>query len=72
MDHQMGAICVICDLPIFDGCEHYHGEWQCDDCGEWTYPFYYEISEGCQYCGSSNVKALDLEPGKELERANTD
>lgn len=50
-----GWICNTCDLDVFSGCLHYHGEWQCRSCGEWTYPFWYEHREGCQWCGSRDV-----------------
>mgnify|MGYP003638045721 CR=1 FL=1 len=57
---EEGWECVGCGKPVFGGCEHYHGEWQCSDCGEWTYPFHYDFAEGCQSCGSANVSHPDL------------
>ena len=50
-----GWVCNSCGVGVFDGCECNHGEWQCQDCGEWTYPFYNGIEDGCQHCGSGNV-----------------
>ncbi len=48
-------LCNQCGLDVFNGCTCYFGEWKCNDCGEWTYPFHYEIEDGCQHCGGSNV-----------------
>ena len=53
---EEGWECTSCGLEIFNGCRHDHGEWECIDCGEWTYPFYYEPEDGCQHCGSSNIR----------------
>ena len=50
-----GWYCLRCGLAIFGGCGCDHGEWQCDKCGEWTYPFYYDRSDGCQNCGHEAV-----------------
>ena len=50
-----GWYCRRCGRDVFEGCECDHGEWQCGECGEWTYPFHYEKSDGCQWCGSDNV-----------------
>lgn len=48
--------CNSCGLLIFGGCGCDHGEMQCKECGEWTYPFYYELPEdGCQHCGSEEL-----------------
>ena len=47
-----GWICARCGQEIFSGCGCDHGEWQCGECGEWTYPFYYSTEEGCQHCGA--------------------
>lgn len=58
-----GWICRKCNQDVFGGCEHYHGEWQCADCGEWTYPFHYTFSEGCQVCGSKNVAYPERQRG---------
>ena len=45
--------CNSCGLLIFGGCGCDHGEMQCKECGEWTYPFYYDLPEdGCQHCGA--------------------
>jgi DNA (cytosine-5)-methyltransferase 1 len=52
---EEGWECSKCGIGIFDGCSHYHGEWQCLDCKEWTYPFYYDPEDGCQHCGSNNI-----------------
>ena len=55
--------CKSCGLLVFGGCGCSHGEMQCGECGEWTYPFYYELPEdGCQYCGSDYWPAR---PGEE-------
>ena len=50
-----GWYCLRCGLAIFGGCGCDHGEWQCDECGEWTYPFYYDRSDGCSHCGHEIV-----------------
>lgn len=50
-----GYICLSCGAEIFSGCECDHGEWECDECGEYTYPFHYDRDEGCLHCGSNNV-----------------
>ena len=50
-----GWTCTDCGQDVFSGCGCSQGEWQCLDCGEWTYPFHYEHSDGCQHCGSDNV-----------------
>lgn len=63
-----GLVCIQCRLPI-DQCNHYHGEWQCKHCHEWTYPFYYDISDGCSHCGSTQVMTEDLNPGDELDES---
>ncbi len=48
--------CNSCGLLIFGGCGCDHGEMQCKECGEWTYPFYYDLPEdGCQHCGSEEL-----------------
>jgi hypothetical protein len=52
---EEGFVCNTCQQEIFAGCELYFGEWLCRDCDEWTYPFYYEIEDGCQHCGSKNI-----------------
>jgi len=50
---EEGFICKECNLEIFSGCGCDHGEIKCDKCGEWTYPFYYDLpDDGCQHCGS--------------------
>ena len=46
------VICKECRVSVFDGCDHDHGERLCEGCGEWTYPFYYDLDDGCQHCGS--------------------
>ena len=51
-----GWECGTCGQDVFNGCSHYFGEWECEDCGEWTYPFYYDFEEGCQHCGGSKVR----------------
>ena len=58
-----GWICQSCGIDVFGGCSHYFGEWQCADCKEWTYPFYYEFTDGCQCCGSKNVVYPDGRTG---------
>lgn len=52
---QDGWVCRTCRFPIFDGCQCDHGELQCPLCGEWTYPFYYNATDGCQFCGSDSI-----------------
>ena len=50
---EEGFICKECNLEIFSGCGCDHGEIKCTKCGEWTYPFYYDLpDDGCQHCGS--------------------
>ena len=51
-----GYFCKLCGLDVFNGCEHYHGEFQCLECNEWTYPVYCDIRDGCHICGSKFVK----------------
>jgi len=51
-----GWECGSCRQDVFNGCPHYFGEWECEDCGEWTYPFYYEFKDGCQHCGGAKVR----------------
>lgn len=51
--------CKQCGSPVFGGCECDHGESQCHNCREWTYPFYYSTSDGCSYCGTSWPKWWD-------------
>ena len=68
---ENGWECRACGKPVLDGCRHYHGEWQCKRCGEWTYPFHYEPEQGCQACGSRDISYPDLTglegwPGHEL------
>jgi hypothetical protein len=46
IQRQEGWECFICDMPLME-CSHYHGEWQCQDCGDWTYPVYYDFEDGC-------------------------
>jgi len=42
--------------PLGGQCACKHGEMQCLDCSEWTYPFYYDLpSDGCQSCGSHRL-----------------
>jgi len=53
---ESGIICQACGFDVMVGCMHYHGEWVCNDCGEWTYPFFYDFSGGCEWCGSDNVR----------------
>lgn len=53
---ECGWICNLCGNGVFEGCGCDHGEWECMECGEWTYPFYYEKDDGCQYCGSNDVR----------------
>ena len=56
-----GFICKECDLEIFSGCGCDHGEIKCDKCGEWTYPFYYDLpDDGCQHCGSELEQNLTV------------
>lgn len=51
--------CKQCGLPVFGGCECGHGESQCHNCREWTYPFCYSASDGCSWCGASWPKWWD-------------
>ena len=46
-----GWICRTCDRGVFEGCECDHGERLCGHCGEWTYPQYYSLADGCSHCG---------------------
>jgi hypothetical protein len=62
-------VCKIC-YETLDRCDHYHGEWQCLDCGEWTFPVYYEFDDGCQFCGSENVKRENFEIGQKMTKEN--
>ena len=58
---EEGFICKECDLEIFSGCGCDHGEIKCDKCGEWTYPFYYDLpDDGCQHCGSELEQNLTV------------
>ena len=50
-----GWYCKWCNREVFSGCECDHAEWECNECGEWTYPFYYEERDGCSHCGSYDV-----------------
>ena len=50
-----GWKCKWCDKEVMSGCECDHGEWECNECSEWTYPFYYDERDGCSYCGSEDV-----------------
>jgi len=61
--------CNSCGLLIFGGCGCDHGEMQCKECGEWTYPFYYELPEdGCQHCGSEKLgNSASLRPHRGSE-----
>ena len=54
--NEDGYFCTKCQCGIFEGCECNLGEWECRECGEFTYPFFYEFNEGCQYCSSQNVR----------------
>ncbi len=54
--NEDGYFCTKCQCGIFAGCECNIGEWECRDCGEYTYPFFYEFNEGCQNCSSQNVR----------------
>jgi len=58
-----GWFCRTCGVAIGNGCGCPHGEWQCVDCGEWTYPFHYEHADGCQFCGSRLVSDPYCLPG---------
>ncbi len=61
--------CNSCGLLIFGGCGCDHGEMQCKECGEWTYPFYYDLPEdGCQHCGSEELgNSTSLRPHRGSE-----
>ena len=61
-----GWICTNCHNPL-DQCDHYHGEWQCQECKEWTYPMYYDIEDGCQHCGSDLVKLENFKIGEDMD-----
>lgn len=50
-----GWICKSCNAGIFSGCGCDHGEWHCEDCGEYTYPFHNSRDDGCIHCGSNNL-----------------
>ena len=61
--------CKSCEMPIFGGCGCDHGEMQCTKCGEWTYPFYYELPEdGCQHCGAELAHTASREPRQSQAR----
>jgi len=61
--------CKLCEMPIFGGCGCDHGEMQCTKCGEWTYPFYYELPEdGCQHCGAELAHTASREPWQSQAR----
>jgi len=47
-----GWQCDTCNREVFNGCECDHGERLCSECGEWTYPLYYEMADGCSHCGA--------------------
>lgn len=47
-----GWYCECCGGEVFGGeCKCDHGERLCGRCGEWTYPYFYEVGEGCSHCG---------------------
>lgn len=51
--------------PLGGECGCPHGEMQCLDCNEWTYPFFYVLPEdGCQYCGGSRLVNAECERGR--------
>jgi len=50
-----GWKCKWCKRGVMSGCECDHGEWECNECEEWTYPFYYDEWDGCSHCGSEDV-----------------
>jgi DNA (cytosine-5)-methyltransferase 1 len=51
-----GYICLSCGAEIFSGCECDHGEWVCNQCGNYTYPFHYDRNQdACVHCGSDDV-----------------
>jgi len=52
---ENGWFCKWCGGEVMSECECDHAEWQCTDCGEWTYPFHYEKRDGCAHCGSRDV-----------------
>ena len=52
---ESGWICKSCKQDVFSGCGCDHGEWECLDCGEWSYPFHYDKRDGCSFCSSQNV-----------------
>ena len=59
--------CKECGQAVFGGCQCEHGESQCHQCEEWTYPFYYNPSDGCSHCGSSwpkwsSINSWPIEP----------
>jgi DNA (cytosine-5)-methyltransferase 1 len=59
------AICADCQHPVWGGCKCYFGEMRCSDCGEWTYPFHYDLpNDGCQWCGSSSLVYSFSERGR--------
>ena len=63
-EEDEGWICTKCKNPVFEGCGCDHGEWECGDCGEYTYPFYYDFDDGCSHCGSGNVTYAFSERGR--------
>lgn len=62
---ENGWQCLDCHQDVFGGCECDHGERVCRECGEWTYPYYYEVVEGCAHCGADwHVPDADSERGR--------
>ena len=65
-----GWYCKNCDQPVINGCTctlgfelpdniGSFGELLCNSCGEWTYPFCYNLpDEGCQYCGEEFPRSI--------------
>lgn len=50
-----GWFCRRCGEAIFEGCFCNHFEWKCEQCEEWTYPFFESAIDGCSFCGERNV-----------------
>lgn len=56
-DEDEVLLCRRCNRePLGGECCCPHGEMLCEDCGEWSYPFYCDLpQDGCQHCGSSRL-----------------
>ena len=63
-----GWQCEQCGQDVFGGCDCDHGERICGNCGEWTYPYYYEVADGCSQCGAArSIPDTNSERGRERQ-----